>query len=128
MKKIAILCFISLLFDISCENKHENEYEYNLVGTWNWVESCGGFTGLCWYPSEDNYRQVVFDRSMRYIEKQNDLIVKDFQYQIIDTFINGSTTIYTIKFQDSYQTYFWFSGNRLNIQGGDFVDEYVRAK
>jgi hypothetical protein len=126
MKWIAIFCFISIL--LSCESEHENDFEYDIVGTWTWIESCGGITGECWYPSVNNERQVIFDRSMRYIEKQNDSILKDVQYSIVDTFRNGPVTVYTIDFKDTYQTYFWFSGNRLNIQGGDFVDEYVRSK
>lgn len=105
----------------------KDDFHKKLIGKWDWVVSCGGFTGGCWYPDENNSKQIEFDNLMHFTEWNNDSIVRDCQYQLFDSSINGQSLIYKIEF-DTYDTYIWFSDNKLEIQGGDFVEEYERIK
>ncbi len=104
----------------------ENDFQKKLIGKWNWTGSCGGFTGECWYPDEDNSKQIEFDNSMRFIEIVNNSVLRDCQYELLDSFMNGQSLVYKIRFINYYDTYLWFSECKLNIQGGDFVEEYNR--
>ena len=106
----------------------KDDFHKKLIGKWNWISSCGGFTGGCWYPSEDNYEQIEFDYTMRYIEKYNGAIVQDHLYHFIDSHINGESFIYEIGFDDGYDTFCYFSGDTLYIQGGDFWKKYDRIE
>ncbi len=104
----------------------KDDFHKRLIGKWNWTVSCGGFTGGCWYPNNNNSKQIEFDNSLRYIEKHNDSIINDFQYELLDHFINGNSIVYKIRFINNYDTYLWFANHKLNIQGGDFVEEFIR--
>ena len=106
----------------------KNDFHRKLIGKWNWISSCGGFTGGFWYPSDDNYEEIEFDYNMNFTEKQNDSIVHVYNYDFIDSFVNGQDTIYEIGVENGYDTYYRFIGDKLNIQGGDFWKEYVRIE
>jgi hypothetical protein len=106
----------------------KNDFHKKLIGKWNWISSCGGFTGGCSYPSEDNYEQIEFTYNMNYIEKHSDSIVRDYQYHFIGSLESGQDTIYEIGFENGYDTYYYFAGDTLNIQGGDFWKEYERIE
>jgi len=106
----------------------KNDFHKKLIGKWNWISSCGGFTGGCWYPSTDNYEQIEFTNSMNYIEMHNDSIVRDFQYHFISSLESGQDTIYEIGFENGHDTYYYFDRDKLNIQGGDFLKEYERIE
>ena len=70
MKKLIYL-FILTFGIISCSSDDETGIDNSeLIGKWNWISSCGGFTGDCWYPSEDNYESVEFTNDL-YIKKNN---------------------------------------------------------
>ncbi|NLD50988.1 MAG: hypothetical protein GX660_27915 [Clostridiaceae bacterium] len=105
-----------------------DDFHKKLIGKWNWIWSCGGFTGGCWYPGPFNYEQIEFTYNMRYIEKQNDTISHDFEYFIIDSFMNGPALVYEIGFENGYDTYYRFDGDELNIQTGDFWKGYERIE
>ena len=106
----------------------KDDFHKKLIGKWKWVASCGGFTGSCWYPDENNTKKIQFDNLRQFSEWNNDSIVRDCQYRLLDSSINGQNLIYKIEFIDNYDTYIWFSDNKLEIQGGDFVEEYDRIK
>lgn len=106
----------------------KDDFHRGLIGKWNWTSSCGGFTGGCWYPSEGHYEHIEFYYNMRYIEKYNDSIVRDFQYHFIQSFISGQNLIYEIGFDNGYDTFYMFIGDKLNVQGGDFWKEYERIE
>ncbi len=106
----------------------KNDFHRKLIGKWNWVSSCGGVTGGCWYPSDDNYEEIEFDHNMNFIEKQNDSVVNEYKYDFNNSLISGQDTIFKIEFENEYDTYFKFDGDKLNIQGGDFWKEYERIE
>jgi hypothetical protein len=125
MKKIFCLIILTLGF-ISCSSDDENTIDNSeLIGKWNWVSSCGGFTGGCWYPNEDNYESVEFTNDL-YIKKNNDIVDTEINYSITDSYINGTDVLYIIELQNGNILRFRFIDSNLSIAGGDFWKEYER--
>ncbi len=123
MKKF-ILIFILII--TSCSSDDEAGIDNSeLMGKWNWISSCGGFTGGCWYPSEDNYESVEFTNSI-YIKKINDVIDTEINYSITDSHINGTDILYEMELQNGNVMRFRFVDGNLSIEGGDFWKEYER--
>ncbi len=106
----------------------KNDFHKKLIGKWNWTSSCGGITGECWYPSDDNKEEIEFDYNMDFIEKLNNSVVHEYKYGFIDSFISGQDTLYKIGFDNGHDTYYRFVGDKLNIQGGDFWKEYEKIE
>jgi hypothetical protein len=126
MKKIFCLFILTLGF-ISCSSDDENAIDNSeLIGKWNWVSSCGGFTGGCWYPSEDNYESVEFMNDL-YIKKNNGIVDTEINYSITDSHINGTDVLYIIELQNGNILRFRFIDSNLSIAGGDFWKEYERT-
>jgi hypothetical protein len=109
-------------------NVIKNDFHKLFIGKWDWIGSCGGYTGGCWYPDSTNKLQVEFTSDMHYIQFHNDSVVNNFTYYFIDSFNNGETTIFEIGFSTDLKTFLWFSDGNLNIQGGDFVEEYKKIR
>jgi hypothetical protein len=107
---------------------HVVRYEFNrkLMGKWDWIGSCGGFTGGCWYPDDSNRKQVEFTPAMQYTEIVNDTVTWNCPFALQDSTLSGETAIFRIGFECRNSTYIWFAGDTLVIQGGDFVEEYVK--
>lgn len=125
MKNLIYLLIFTLGI-ISCSSDVETEIDNSeLIGKWNWISSCGGFTGGCWYPSEDNYESVEFTNSL-YIQKINSVIDTEINYSITDSYINGTDILYIIEFQNGNTMRFRFIDDNLSIEGGDFWKEYER--
>jgi hypothetical protein len=96
MKKLIYL-FILTLGIFSCSSSDENEIDNSeLIGKWNWISSCGGFTGNCWYPSENNYESVEFTNNA-YIKRINGVLDTEINYTMTDTYMNGTSTIYVME-------------------------------
>ncbi len=126
MKKYIYVILLSFGI-ISCSSDNDiNIDNTNLTGKWIWVSSCGGFTGGCWYPNEDNFESIEFKDGFIYIKKINGIIDTESNYIITDTIINGPDKLFKIEFQNGHNTYFRFIDDNLSIEGGDFWIEYSR--
>ena len=113
MKKLIYL-FILILGIISCSSDDGTGVDNSeLIGKWDWISSCGGFTGDCWYPSEDNYEIVEFTNLL--YKKNNGIIKTEINYSIIDSRINGNI----LRFK--------FINSNLSIESGDFWKEHKRV-
>ena len=125
MKKLIYL-FILTFGIISCSSDDETGIDNSeLIGKWNWISSCGGFTGDCWYPSEDNYESVEFTNDL-YIKKNNGSVNTEMNYSITDSHINRIDILYIIELENGNMLRFRFIDSNLNIEGGDFWKEYER--
>ncbi len=125
MKKLMYIIILTLGI-VSCTSNDETVIDNSeLLGKWNWISSCGGFTGGCWYPGEENYSSIEFTKNV-YIEKNNGVIATRINYAITDTYLNGTDLIYTIKLEDDHQVRLRFVNENLSIEGGDFWKEYER--
>lgn len=127
MKHLLFVTVLSLLL-LSCE-KINYDIPEGITGNWEWTGSCGGFTGACWYPS-DNYKiSVEFTRSGKYIRTENGLCVIKTGFSFGDTYYSGDLAIYSLKFSEDWSTTIWFpDSNTLDIVGGDFVEEFRRVR
>jgi hypothetical protein len=129
MKRIYFIIFL-LAFLTSCEKKSNDGSIANIIiGKWEWVKSCGGFTGGCWYPSVNNTKQVEFTSSHRYITSFNGTKTIDEPYSFGESHVDGNMKYYTLVLSDGWSTTFWFtSKDSLEMVGGDFVKSYNRIK
>lgn len=91
----------------------------------DWISSCGGFTGDCWYPSEDNYEIVEFTNLL--YKKNNGIIKTEINYSIIDSRINGNDILYIAELENGNILRFKFINSNLSIESGDFWKEYKRV-
>ena len=125
MKKLIYL-FILILGIISCSSDDGTGVDNSeLIGKWDWISSCGGFTGDCWYPSEDNYEIVEFT-NLQY-KKNNGKIKTEINYSIIDSRINGNDILYIAELENGNILRFKFINSNLSIESGDFWKEYKRV-
>jgi hypothetical protein len=127
MKNLMCL-FILILGIISCSADDDTGMQDSQwVGKWNWISSCGGFTGGCWYPSEDNYVSLEITEN-KYIQKRNGVIERATSYSNIDKLINGTNIRYEMKLEDGAKIRFTFIADNLSIEGGDFWEAYERIE
>jgi hypothetical protein len=135
MKSVYIFLILFILF-LGCE-KECYDYPECIVGEWQWIKSCGGFSGGCWYPDEDHQDRAVFTSDNKYYRYSNDEKILDYNYKIGTTREVDGIKYYEINFVPSegttgifeWSTEFWFSDKKyLNIPGGDFVEEFERLK
>lgn len=106
----------------------QNRVHKELIGKWRWLGSCGGFTGGCWYPDDNDHQQIEFTYDMRYIETHNDTITRRLNYLLLDSSKINKIERYAIRFNANYTTYFWYNADTLNLQMGDVTNTYERVK
>jgi len=107
----------------------KDNFHKQLVGKWNWVSTCGGFTIGCLYPDAGNRKQIEFTYDMRYIEKQNEAPVFNCSYGFLPDLYYHSDTIHRIVFNDgTYATYIVYKADTLMITGGETWSNYVKVK
>ncbi|MBW1612601.1 MAG: hypothetical protein JRJ57_01230 [Deltaproteobacteria bacterium] len=135
MKSVYIILTLCLVL-VSCE-KDCYDCPECIIGEWQWVKSCGGFTGGCWYPSDDHQERAVFTSDSKYYRYSNDELILDYNYQLGDTREVDGVKYYEITFVPAegttgiyeWSTEFWFTEQKiLNIPGGDFIEEFERKK
>jgi hypothetical protein len=107
MKKLVLLIAIFIIL-LSC--KKENQivvYSSSIIGEWNWLSTCGGFSGLCGTPKTTNSTsKLVFNLDSAYFEFWNDSLVSSYKFFVLDTpadyhtfgrlLINNKNYLYTI--------------------------------
>ncbi len=110
-------------------NSYERAFDNDIVGKWEWVESCGGFTGGCWYPASDHKEQVEFTSDYRYIRTVNGTKVFDISFTPGDSYENGNIKYFRITFNKEWNTIYWFlDKDTFQMPGGDFVEKFKRIK
>jgi hypothetical protein len=129
MKQIYYLLLL-LIFIIGCEkDSYDGFYEYDIIGKWKWVESCGGFSGDCWYPTLNHREQVEFTSSHQYIRTINGIESFILTYTLGGSYESGGIKYYEISFSNGWSTVYWFiDKNTFEMPGGDFVEKFKRVK
>jgi hypothetical protein len=123
MRNPILTLIISFLIVSAC-NKDE-KLSTNYFGTWLYTSTCGGFTGLCSYPN-DNYKQSLEISNLRIIKKINDSIAIDSKYTFQDEMIFDQYITGRFVFEDNTYWRFILTNSFLEIEGGDFYDNYKR--
>jgi hypothetical protein len=81
--KCASFLFFLLIF-FTCKDSKSPEPEDNLFGTWNWVESSGGWSGDTINPDIVGYSiKIVFQKDSVYKEYLNDSLIVSMPYKIV---------------------------------------------
>lgn len=97
-----------------------------LCGSWIWTGSCGGFTGGCWYPAEGEVQKIVITSDRTFSSYLNDSLVGKQSFTLTETHMNGDYEVTGLVFGTNPAQWFWFAGEELCLQGGDFVETYER--
>lgn len=133
--KLSVLLFAVLLTSAGCDREVLSGPEEissgkdELSGKWEWIGSCGGFTGGCWYPNENHHQQIEFKFGNIYIRTVNRVKTIQTSYSITVSHEEGGIKYYKLAFGDGRETTCWFSGRDiLNIVGGDFVETFRRIR
>ena len=119
---ILLLILISFLFS-NCKKESAggiafpNSDSKQLVGTWNWVESSGGFSGATINPSTEGYsKQIGFSENGHYYESQNgkEVLILNYSFEENKSIYNSQIE-YMIKYKSP-------SANMINdVQSFDFL-------
>jgi hypothetical protein len=114
----------------SCEKySFDGVYENGLIGKWEWIESCGGLIGGCWYPTIDDKEQIEFTSNHRYLRTLNGTRIFNEPYTLGDSYQSGNLKYYEISFNTKWSSVFWFDDKEtLEMVGGDFVEKFKRIK
>ncbi|MEW5993144.1 MAG: hypothetical protein AB1744_01950 [Candidatus Zixiibacteriota bacterium] len=86
MRKLLIVTVVFSLIGCSSYNPVDVQpnLKQQLVGTWQWVESCGGFAGWCIYADSVDYtRALSFFANDTYTEAYNEAIVRSGRYWVV---------------------------------------------
>jgi len=135
MKPVPLFLLAIILLP-SCE-KENYDSPKSIIGEWQWVKSCGGFTGGCWYPSENHKERAIFTANNKYLRYSNDDKVFECNFKLGSVKEVDEVKYFEISFISSegktnsheWSTEFWFTDGRyLNIPGGDFIEEFKRIK
>jgi hypothetical protein len=131
MNKLSILLTIFLLY--SCE-KQKDESEINdlglqyIHGSWNWIATCGGFSGACAYPTNNHFSKITFDSfSSIFIDSTfyNDtIIVYEAKYSLTKTDKNHGALYVEDKFLYNISLFF----NILTFHHGTLHDSYEKIE
>ena len=125
-KPIFILVFFILL--TSCKKEETITYSSRVVGQWEWLSTCGGFSGLCVTPQTTHVTiGLAFSQDSVYSEYQNDTLVASHSFSIVRKPVDNK---YGALLIDSrYYNYLIYHDTlSFSPQGADFGSTYKRKK
>jgi hypothetical protein len=110
---VAVAVFITLMLQIllGCSSTlvgNSDRTAANLVGYWDWEESCGGFAGQCRTPESEGYnRTLSFQSSSGYVVYENKVPTESGKYRITqqEGSIFGSETVTMVELSESDQSF-----------------------
>lgn len=75
---------VALLALLQCSRSpNEPDASNLLIGSWRWVESCGGFAGRCLTPDSAGYEKlIIFSSDSMYYEYGDDSLVWEKRFSV----------------------------------------------
>jgi hypothetical protein len=127
MKKHILILALFILIS-SCKKEETVIYSSNLVGQWEWLSTCGGFSGICGTPQTSHVTiRLVFSQDSIYYLYQNDTLVDSRIFSIVRKpadYYFGSLLI-----DSRYYNYLILHDTlSFSPEGADFGSTYKRKK
>jgi hypothetical protein len=125
-RSILIFLLVSLVF--GCSKEDDISYSSDLIGQWDWLMTCGGFSGLCGTPqSSHKTAKIIFGQDSIFYSYQNDTLVSSHDFSIIKKQVDYYFG--TLLIDNRYFSYFIIH-DTLNFgpTGADFSSLYKRIK
>jgi hypothetical protein len=121
------MLLFSLFVIFSCSKKEEIKFDdvNQLIGKWLLVSECGGFSGMCSYPTASERLTVEFTNNGKYIESRNDTLIQESDFNITET-ASTPSAIYYLTLDTSYTYGIQLINNNLSIFKGDIILTYKR--
>lgn len=113
---------ISLLV-FSCEYNDINAN--HLSGKWKWTSTCGGFTGLCAYPTANVFK-IVEMTGNNFTESTNGSVTFYGQYVLKNKMVTGAVITYQLDIGNQVTWQIELTQNSLLIHKGDITETYQR--
>ena len=129
MKRLVVL-FLCVQIVTSCEENEDIQLK-ELPGTWIWTSSCGGFSGICSYPNNNNSKSIQITDD-RFIQKTNGQITIDATYEIANMQTSDANypyeKNYELKLGDGQILEMTFIQNKgiIYIENNYLLDSYKR--
>lgn len=132
MKKI-ILFIILILVETGCEKNKSDDYSRSLIGEWEWISSCGGFSYHCSTPESSNRNiKIAFTADSLFITYQDNQIIQSTKFStLVSPTSDMPGTPDVIKYGGFIQTYFSISHDTLALNDSyadGFLSKYKRIK
>jgi len=122
------IVLVGLIFS-SCD-KNEAELKIReLRGDWTWTASCGGFSGACSYPDNENYKSIQITND-KFTERANGIVTIDISYEITNTRISETNYPYEVDYEltledgSIIEMTLFKKLNKLAIGNNMFIDYY----
>ena len=128
MKRIVFILLIAAFF-FGCEKEKPIEYSSSLIGEWEWLSTCGGFSGLCSTPkTTKSTGKLVFNQDSMFYEYRNNSLISSYEFSILKTPADNHT--FGLLLIDSRHYLYSIIHDTLNFmpEGADFSSSYKRIK
>jgi hypothetical protein len=124
-----LLFFIALVtINLSCHKEEQIIYSSDLIGEWEWLSTCGGFSGGCGTPQTTNSTaKIIFSQDSVIYNFQNNAFVSSNEFSILRTPVDYTFGLLLI---DSRHYLYSIIHDTLNFmpEGADFSSSYKRIK
>ncbi len=110
MKKLFFLLFLGLAACESSEPVKSND----IVGTWEWVSTTGGFAGVNEKPGEGEKVLLTFNRDLSYKKMHNDSLLSEGKYTLSKgTSYLQNKVVDFVQIGQGVETYYEIKGDQL---------------
>ena len=132
MKKVLLFLMLSISI-IGCEKQRQDDSNYNLIGEWTWISSCGGFYYHCITPESSNhYIKVTFTADSIYNVYQDGIRIQSEKFHTrVFPPSNMPGTANVLKYGQNIITYFNITHDTLTLNDSyadGFISLYKRTK
>jgi hypothetical protein len=129
MKKVLFFLIIFVSCN-GCEKEKQINSSLSIIGEWEWLSTCGGFSGQCSTPQTSNSTEkLVFTVDSMYYQYQNNSLVNSNRFHIAIKIPEPNDTIKILQINNTYQAFAIFHDTlSMSFIGADFGSSYKRIK
>jgi hypothetical protein len=129
MKKVSFLLII-FVSCYGCEKEKQINSSSSIIGEWEWLSTCGGFSGQCSTPKTSNSAEkLVFTVDSMYYHYQNNSLVSSSIFHIVIHLPEPNDTIKILQINNTNQAFSIIHDTlSMSFIGADFGSSYKRIK